>query len=136
VLADVGSHNLTVLGAGVSQNILNQVVSVLVTGNVNEGNAGSVGTALADAVQVASEEFGSSNLEALLDDLGRKLVGAVLRRIANNMINGPAAVGGGTVLADVLDAPIAKLAVGNNVNVGEDFLNAGTLAKFTTLVIA
>lgn len=136
VLSNMSSHNLAVLWAGMSQNILNQIVSILVTGNVDERNAGSVGTALADSIQVASEELRSSNLEALLDDLGRKLIRAVLGRITNHMIDSAAAVGRGTVLADVLDAPIAELAVGNNVNVREDFLNAGTLAECKVLEIA
>lgn len=43
------------------------------------------------------------------------------------MVDGTAAVGRGAVLANVLDAPVAKLPVSNNVDVGEDFLDAGSL---------
>lgn len=43
------------------------------------------------------------------------------------MVDGTAAVLRSAVLTDVLDAPVAKLAMGDNVNVGKDLLNAGTL---------
>lgn len=43
------------------------------------------------------------------------------------MVDGAAAVSRGAMLADVLNAPVAELAMGDNVNVGEDLLNAGAL---------
>jgi hypothetical protein len=43
------------------------------------------------------------------------------------MIDGTAAVSRGTVFADMLDAPVAKLAVCHNVNVCKDFFNAWAL---------
>lgn len=43
------------------------------------------------------------------------------------MINGTAAVRRGTMLTDMLDAPVAKLTMGHNVDVGENLLNAGSL---------
>jgi hypothetical protein len=43
------------------------------------------------------------------------------------MVDGTAAILRSTMLADVLDAPVAKLAMGDNVNVGKDLLNAGAL---------
>ncbi|MBE3045571.1 hypothetical protein IMZ48_24095 [Candidatus Bathyarchaeota archaeon] len=123
----MSSDHVAVLGTGVRQDVLNQVVAVLVAGNVNERNARSVGTAFADPIQVSTEELGSANLQALLDNLGGKLVGAVLGRVPDDVVDGTAAVGGSAMLADVLDAPVAKLPVGNNVNVREDFLDAGSL---------
>ena len=35
------------------------------------------------------------------------------------------------MLADVLDAPVAKLPVSNNINVGENFLDARSLQRIT-----
>jgi len=45
------------------------------------------------------------------------------------MINGTATVGWGTMLTDVLDAPVAELTMSNNVNAAKDFLNARSLGE-------
>lgn len=127
VLSNMSSDNVAMLWAGMGQDVLNQVIAVLVAGDVNERNAGPVGTALANTIQVPAKELGSANLQTLLDNLGRELVRAVFGGVPDNVVDGTAAVGGSAVLADVLDAPVTKLPVGNNVNVGEDFLDAGPL---------
>ena len=127
VLPDMGSHDLAVLRSGVGQDPLDEVVAVLVAGNVDERNTRAVVTTLADAVEVALEELRTTNLQTLLNDLRGKLVHAVLGRIADDMVDGTAAILRSTMLADVLDAPVAKLAMGDNVNVGKDLLNAGAL---------
>lgn len=50
------------------------------------------------------------------------------------MINDTSLVGWRTVLAQVLNAPVAELAVGNQINVDDNFLDGGALvvtsAKF------
>lgn len=43
------------------------------------------------------------------------------------MVNGAAAVRRGAVFANVLNAPIAELTMSDDVDVGEDFLNARAL---------
>lgn len=43
------------------------------------------------------------------------------------MVNGPAAVGGKSMLADMLNAPIAKLAMSNDIDAGQNFFNARAL---------
>jgi hypothetical protein len=43
------------------------------------------------------------------------------------VVNGTGAVSWGAVLADVLDAPVAELAVGYDVDAGEDLFDAGSL---------
>lgn len=43
------------------------------------------------------------------------------------MVDGSAAIGRSTVLADVLDTPITKLTVGNDIDTGEDFVDARAL---------
>lgn len=43
------------------------------------------------------------------------------------MVNGSTTVGGASMFADMLDAPVSKLPVSDNVDVGEYFLDARTL---------
>jgi hypothetical protein len=128
VLADVSGYNLPMLLRGVGQDVLDQVVAILIAGDVDERNTRAIGTTLADTIQVAVEKVWPTNLEALLNDLGRKLVGAVLASVANDVINGSAAVARSPMLADVLNAPVAELTVGDNVDVGKNLFDAGTLS--------
>jgi len=44
------------------------------------------------------------------------------------MINSAATISWGTMLADVLNAPIAELTMSNNVDTGKDLLNARALS--------
>lgn len=127
MLSDVLSNNLTMLGVGVRENVLDEIVAVLVAGNVDQWDARTIETTLTDTIKVAAEEVNTTNLEALLNYLGSKLVHAVLRGIANDMINGAATISWGTMFADVLDAPVTELAMSNNVNACQDFLNARAL---------
>lgn len=127
VLADVSSHDLTVLRVGMSENVLDEVVSVLVTGDVDKRNPRSIETTFADSIQITPEELGTTDLQAFLNDLGSELIHRVLCGVSNDMIDGTATVGGGTVLADVLDTPITELTVGHNIDVSKDFLDAGAL---------
>jgi len=115
------------LRVGVCENVLDEIVAVLVTGDVDQWNAWTIKTTLTDTIKVAAEEVDTTNLEALLNDLRCKLVHAVLRGIANNMVDGSAAISWGTMLTDMLDAPVAKLAMSNNINALQDFLNARAL---------
>lgn len=134
VLADMAGNNLPVLWVGVGQDVLDQVVTVLVAGNVDEGNAWTVWTAFADAVQVAAEKLHSTNLETLLNYLGSELVHTVLRGVSDDMIDGAAAVGWSTMLADVLNAPVSELTMGDNVDAAKDFLNTWTLLKLEYVI--
>jgi len=127
VLSNVLGNNLTMLRVGVSENVLDQVISVLVACNINQWNAWPIKTTFANTIEIAAQEINATNLEALLNDLGGKLVHAVLRGIANDMVNGTAAISWGTMLADVLDAPVAELAMSDNVNACKDLLDAGAL---------
>lgn len=127
MLANVSSNNLSVLRVGMSEDVLNQIVAVLVARNIDEGNPRTVDTSLANAVQVAAEELNATNLEALLNDLGSKLIHRVLRSVSNYMVNGTTTVRRGTMLTNVLDAPVTELTMGDNVDVGKDLLNTRTL---------
>lgn len=43
------------------------------------------------------------------------------------MVDGTAAIGRGTLLADVLDAPVTELTVSDDIDTSENFIDAGTL---------
>ena len=129
MLADVAGNNFSVLWVGVGQDVLDQVVTVLIAGNVDERNAWTIWATLADAIQVAAEELHSTNLETLLNHLGSELIHAVLGCIPDDMVDGAAAVSWSTMLADVLDAPVSELTVGDDVDAAKDFLNAWTLLE-------
>lgn len=87
----------------------------------------TVGTSFADTVEIPFQKVRTTNLEALLDDLGCKLIHAILSGISKNMVNGTASILRRSVFTDMLDAPISKLAVGDNVNACKDFINAAAL---------
>lgn len=57
------------------------------------------------------------------------MVHAVLGSVAKHVVNGVAAILRGTMFTDVLDAPVTELAVGHNIDVGQHFIDAGTLLK-------
>lgn len=114
------------------EDVLNEVVAVLITRNVDKGNTGTIHTPLADPIQVAAQELGPTDFQALFNDFGSELIHRVLRGVSNDMIDGTAPVSGSTVLTDVLDAPVSKLTVGHDVNVEQDFLDAGTLDLYVS----
>jgi hypothetical protein len=130
VLADVAGDDLPMLRVGVSQNVLNEIVAILVAGDINEWNSRTIKTTFADAIQVTTQKFNATYLQALFDHLRRKLVHAVFRSISNDMISGTTAISWSTMLANMLDAPISKLAVGDNVNAGKYLFDTRTLAKW------
>ena len=134
MLANMRGHDLSVLWARMRQDILYKVVAVLVAGNVDERNAWSVDSALAHTIKVAIEKLWPADLEALLNHLGRELVRAIFGRITDDMVDRTASVTWGSMFADVLNAPVAKLTVGYNVNIGENLLNAGSLAAVSQLL--
>lgn len=127
VLANVAGDDLATLSIGVAEDVLDQVVSELVTSDINERHTRAVSASLANTVKVAVKELGAANLEALLDNLAGKLVHAVLGSEAKDVIDGVVAVRDGAVLADVLDAPVAELTMGDNVDAGKDLVDAGAL---------
>lgn len=129
MLSDMAGDNLPMLRVRVSQNVLNKIVAILVAGNINEWNSRTVKTTFTDAIQVATQKLDTTYLQALLDHFGRKLIHAVFRSISNDMISGTTAISWSSMLADVLDAPISKLAVSDNVNAGKHLFNTGTLVN-------
>lgn len=112
---------------GIGENVLDKIVAILIAGDVDERDAWTIRAPFADAVKVAVEEVGTTDLQALFDDLGRELIHAVLGSIAQDLVDGPAAVGGSTMLANVLDAPIAELTLGNDVDVRNHLVDTRAL---------
>jgi len=129
MLTNVRGYDLPVLRVGVLKDVLNKVVTILITGNVDQWNAWTVKTTLANTIKVTTKKVNTTNFEAFLNDLGGKLIHAILGGISNDMINCTAAISRSAMLADMLNAPIAKLAMSNDINALEDFLNAWTLTQ-------
>ena len=129
MLSNVCRHHLSVLGGSIVENPLHKVVAVLVASYINQRDSGTITAALADTVEVAAQKLGTPNLETFLHHLGGKLVSAVLGCITDDMVNGSAAIRRSTVLADVLDAPVPKLPMSNDVDVGKDLFDAGPLSS-------
>jgi len=127
VLANVLGDNLAMLRVGVCENVLDEVVAVLITRNINQGNARTIVVTFTDSIKVASKEVDTADLEALLNNLRSELVHAVLGSIADDMVNGSAAISWGTMLADMLNAPVAELSMSDNVDAGKNLLDARAL---------
>lgn len=123
----MGCNHLAILRGSIVENPLDKIVAVLVTGDVDERDPGPVRTAFAYAIEVAAEKISPSYLEALLDDLGGKLIRAVLSCVPNDMVDGPASVGRRTVLANVLDAPVPKLPMRYDVDICKHLFNTWSL---------
>jgi hypothetical protein len=106
---------------------------------VNKRHARAVLASFADALQVTIKEVVSPNLEALLDHLGGILVHAVLGGEPKNVVGGATTIWWSSMFADVLDAPVAELAMGYDINTGEHLVDAGTLptvSMFLKTVVA
>ena len=94
---------------------------------VNQWHTRTIWACLADTFQVTLQELASSNLETLLDNLGSVLINAVVCSKSKDVIDSTAAIGWGTVLADVLDAPVAELTVGDDIDACQNLVDAWTL---------
>jgi hypothetical protein len=117
------------LRIGMCQDILDEIIAVLITGNINQRDAWSVETPFTDTVEIATEEVNSTNFETLFNNLGGKLIHTILGSIANNVINCPATIGRSAVLAYMLNAPITKLSMSNDINACENFFNTWALEE-------
>lgn len=145
MFADVGCHNLATLRVGVGEYILNKIIAKLVARDcsccqqrsstndcrcqltVNQRHTRAVRTSLANTVEVAIEKIGATNLQALLNDLGGKLIHAVLGGKTQDVVDGAATVRRAAVLTDVLDAPVAELTMGHHIDAGKNLVDARAL---------
>jgi len=133
------------VGISMSEDVLNQVIAVLIASNyrqfqhhwstselsrrptINQGDARTIRTSFTDTFEIALQEIRTTDLEAFFDDFGSELVHAILRGIAEDVIDSAATVLGNSMLANMLDAPIAELSVCNDVYASEHFVDARTL---------
>lgn len=134
MLTDMSCDNLAMLGAGVGEDVLNQIIAILVAGNINQRDSRSVHATLADAIEIASKKLGAANLQTLLDYLGCILVHAVLGCKTNDMVDSAAAVGRCTMLANMLNTPVAELPMSNDVDVLENLFNARSLSAYLATI--
>jgi hypothetical protein len=123
----VGSYNFTVLWVGMSEDILDEIVAILIASNVYKRDARTVMTTLTDTIKVSSKEVGAPDFQTFLDNLGCELVHTIFRCISDDMIDRTTAVSRSTVFTDMLDAPVAELTVSDNINASEDLFNAWAL---------
>jgi hypothetical protein len=96
---------------------------------VDKRHARTILAAFADTFQVTVQELVAAKLQALLNDLGRILIHAVLCGKAKDVVNGSASIGRRSVFADMLNAPIAELAVCDDIDAGKNLVDARTLAN-------
>lgn len=82
-----------------------------------------------DNREITLHEFGTTNLQTFLNYLGGKLVDAVIVGVGKNVVDDTALIRWRTVLTQMLDAPIAKLAMSDKVNACNDFLDGGALSR-------
>lgn len=94
---------------------------------VNQWDARTVGTSFAYTLEVTLHKLRTANFETLLDDLGCKLVHAILGGIAKNVVDRTASILRRSVFADMLNAPVSELAMSNNINACEDFIDTRPL---------
>ena len=92
MLADVDCNPLSLMMVGIHQNPLYQIVAVLVAGNINQRNARSIRVGGSDDAKVALEELNAANLQALLYNLGGKLIDTVTVGITKDVVDDSALV--------------------------------------------
>jgi uncharacterized protein YunC (DUF1805 family) len=96
---------------------------------IDQRHAGTVLATFADPLEIAVEKVIATNFQALLDDLGCILVNAVVCGKSKDVVDSAATVGGSSMFADVLDAPIAELAMRDHINTGQHLVDARTLLR-------
>jgi hypothetical protein len=65
----VTGDDLPMLRISVSQDVLDEIVAILVAGDVDQRNTRTINASFAHTVQVAVEKLNTADLEALLNDL-------------------------------------------------------------------
>ena len=134
VLPDMSSHNFSMLSSGVGEDPLNEIVTELVTRYVDKRNARTVGTTLANAIEIFLQKVITANLETFLDNLGGILIGTILSSKAEDVIDSAVSISWSTMFADVLNTPVAKLTVGDNINGAENFIDTRALILFEAVL--
>lgn len=136
------------MGLSMDENVLDQIVAILISSNydkisncrlngihtnltVDQWHAWAIRTSFADLVEITIEEIRSTNFETLLNDLRSELIGAIFSGVLQDVLNGATFVSRGTMLAYMLNAPVAKLTMRDNVDIGKDLADARTLERWS-----
>jgi len=130
MLADVACNLLTLMMMSVHQNPLDQIVAVLITRDVDEWDARTIWMCSGDDSKIAFKKLDASNLQAFLDNLGGELIYAVTVGIDEDVIDDSALICGGPVFAKMLNAPVSELAMGNEVDVRNNFFDCRSLKRW------
>ena len=96
---------------------------------IDQGHARAVRTAGANPREIAIKKLSAANFKAFFDDLGSKLVHAIVASPQEDMLDGTILVMRSSVLTDVLDAPITELAMGEEIDFCKNFLNGRALRR-------
>lgn len=129
MFADVDGHLLALVMVSVHQNPLDQVVAVLITRDVDEWDAKSVWVGIGDDSKIAIQKVDTTNLQTLFNNLGGKLINAVAVCVGKDVVDDSTLVRRRSMLADMLDAPIAELAMSDEVDIGDHLFDSGSLGE-------
>jgi hypothetical protein len=78
VLSDMDGNLLALVMMSVHQDPLNEIIAVLITSNIDEGNAWAVWMSSCDNSKVSIQKLWSTNLETLLNHFGSELIHTVV----------------------------------------------------------
>jgi hypothetical protein len=94
---------------------------------VDNGETRTLWVRLANATKVSLKKSWFTNLEALLDCLGGVLIHGVFGSTKYDEIDGALTILRSAVFTDVLDTPVSKLTMNDDVNAVENLVNAWAL---------
>lgn len=78
MLSDMDGNLFSLMVMSIHENPLYEIVAVLIASDVYEGYARTVGMSCSNDTKVPVEKLNSTDLEAFLNDLGSKLIDAVV----------------------------------------------------------
>lgn len=130
----MNSNLFSLLLVCVHEDPLNEIVAILITSNVNERDTWSIWMSSGDDIEVTIKKLDATNLETLLDNFRSILVDTVAIGIDQDVIDDPTLVRRGAVLTEMLNTPIAKLAMSDKINVGDNFLNSRAFLILDTIL--
>ena len=127
MLSNVCGDLLTLMVVRVHENPLDQIVPVLIASNIDQWNSRTIWVCGCDNTKVPIKKLRTTNLQALLHDLGRKLIDAVAVGIGKDVVDDSALVWGRTMFAKMLNAPISELTMSDKIDACGDFFDCRTL---------
>lgn len=127
MLPDVDGDLLLLVVVSVHQNPLDEVIPILISSDVDKWDARTIRPSGGDDQKILVQEIQTTDLEALLHNFGSKLIDAIVVGVGQDVINDATLVGWRAMLAEMLNTPVAELAMSDKVDVGDDFLDSRSL---------